>query len=195
MNAAQVRAKARMAMKRREEEIEQEEIEGGELNLVPFLDIITNIVLFLLATITAGLILGNINSALPEYAESTAGLQQQPSPTDEPPVQLVVAVTKPEILVFSISGQEGTLQTPKVKIPASKPGLQYDYSKLTDASAEIVKRRWPDKNTRPDNSMEVILMADAEIPYSAIVDTMDALRQHADGTILFPDILFSTGIQ
>jgi biopolymer transport protein ExbD len=195
MNAAQVRAKARMAMKRREEEIETEEIEGGELNLVPYLDIITNIVLFLLATITAGLILGNINSALPEYAESTVGLQAQPATNTEPPVQLVVAVTKPEILVFSLSGQEGTLQAPKVKIPASKPGAEYDFNRLTESAAEIVRRRWPDKNNRPDGSTEVILMADAEIPYGAIVNTMDALRQHADGTVLFPDILFSTGIQ
>jgi biopolymer transport protein ExbD len=195
MNAAQVRAKARMAMKRREEEIETEEIEGGELNLVPYLDIVTNIVLFLLATITAGLILGNINSALPEYAESTGGLQAQPQTTNEPPPQLVVAVTKPEILVFSISGLEGTLQAPKLKIPASKPGSEYDFNRLTDAAAEIVKRKWPDKGTRPEGSTEVILMADADIPYSAIVNTMDALRQHKDGTILFPDILFSTGIQ
>ena len=61
MNAAQVRAKARMAMKRREEEIENEEMEGGELNLVPYLDIVTNVMLFLLATVTSGLLLGNIN--------------------------------------------------------------------------------------------------------------------------------------
>jgi hypothetical protein len=46
VNAAQVRARARMAMRAREEEIEQDEIEGGELNLVPYLDIITNVVLF-----------------------------------------------------------------------------------------------------------------------------------------------------
>jgi biopolymer transport protein TolR len=195
MNASQVRAKARMAMKRRAEEIETDEIEGGELNLVPYLDIVTNIVLFLLATITAGLVLGNINSALPEYAESSVGLTQLPQTPQEPPVQLVVAVTKPEILVFSISGLEGTLQAPKMKIPASKPGVDYDFNKLTDTATEIVKRRWPDKAVRPDGSTEVILMADADIPYSAIVNTMDALRQHADGTVLFPDILFSTGIQ
>ena len=57
MNSAQVSAKARMEMKRREEEIEQEEMEGGELNLVPYLDIVTNVMLFLLATVTSGLIL------------------------------------------------------------------------------------------------------------------------------------------
>ena len=70
MNAAQVRAKARLAMKRREEQIEDEEMEAGELNLVPYLDIVTNVMLFLLATVTSGLILGNINSALPQYSSS-----------------------------------------------------------------------------------------------------------------------------
>ena len=57
MNAAQVKAKARMAVKRREEHVEDEEMESGELNLVPYLDIVTNIMLFLLATVTSGLIL------------------------------------------------------------------------------------------------------------------------------------------
>lgn len=193
MNAAQVKAKARAAMKRREDEVEQDEMESGELNLVPYLDIVTNVMLFLLASVTGGLLLGNINSALPEYAAAgAAGAIDEPA---EPPIQLVVAVTKPEILVFSLSGQEGTLQAPKTKIAARKPGEDYDYSKISETAVEIVKRRWPDKEARPEGSTEVILMADPEIPYHVVVGVMDALRQQADGTILFPDVLFSTGIQ
>lgn len=194
MNAAQVRAKARAAVKRREELIEEEEMESGELNLVPYLDIVTNIMLFLLATITSGLILGNINSALPEYAES-AGMAPNPADVVEPPIQLVVAVTKPELIVFSISGQEGDLNKPRAKIKAIKPGEEYDYAKLTEVAAEIVRRRWPDKASRPPKSTEVVLMADADIPYYAIVSTMDAIRNDKDGTLLFPDVLFSMGIQ
>jgi len=34
-SAQRVRAKARAAVKRREDQIEQEEIESGELNLIP----------------------------------------------------------------------------------------------------------------------------------------------------------------
>src|SRR5512138_921162 len=110
MNAAQVRAKARMAMKRREEEIERDEIEGGELNLVPYLDIITNVVLFLLASVTTGLVLGTVNSALPEFsAAATAAGPKAQNPAEEPPLQLVVAVTKKEIQLFSLSGLEGTV--------------------------------------------------------------------------------------
>lgn len=194
MNAAQVRSKARLAVKKREERIEQEEMEGGELNLVPYLDIVTNLVIFLLATISAGLVLGNINSALPEYAESAGAVTAQPDPNTEPPIQLVAALTKAEIQLFSLSGAEGTVQQPKLKLPATKPGLEYDYAKLTETATEIVKRRWPDKTGRPDSSLEVILMADGDIPYHVVVATMDALRQNKDGTVLFPGVLFSTGL-
>ncbi len=143
MTAAQVRARARMAMRRREEEIEQDEMEGGELNLVPYLDIITNVVLFLLASVTTGLVLGTINSSLPEYAEGAAPVNPQPNPADEPPLQLVVAVTKTGLQLFSLTGLEGTLQEPKLRLPAQTSGAAYDYAKLTAAVKEIVDRRWP----------------------------------------------------
>lgn len=216
MNAAQVRAKARMAVKRREEEIETEEIEGGELNLVPYLDIVTNVMLFLLATITSGLLIGTINSALPEYAQGGGGAQ--PNPGDEQPIQLVVAVTKTEVQMFSLSGQEGTLQAPKVKVAAIKAGTQYDFSKITEAATEIVERRWKGMrvlNTedpadpkcldaegrpaalnacRPKGATEVILMVDDQIPYNVVIGAMDALRQNPDGLILFPGVIFSSGV-
>src|SRR5258708_2054717 len=104
MNAAPGRAKARMAMKRREGEMEQEEIEGGELNLVPYLDIITNVVLFLLASVTIGVVLGTVNSSLPEFSASAAPAETPAGATEEPPLQLVVAVTKSKIQMFSLSG-------------------------------------------------------------------------------------------
>jgi biopolymer transport protein TolR len=217
MNAAQVRARARMAMRRREDEIEQDEIEGGELNLVPYLDIITNVVLFLLASVTTGLVLGTINSALPEYAEGAAGSDLPPDPTHEPPLQLVVAVTKTELQLFSLSGLEGTLTAPKLRVPAKAPGLDYDYTKLTEAALEIVKRRWgtrpllvavDDKpacvrdgrpaaltECRPEKASEVFLIVDGDIPYQVVIGTMDAVREAPDGTALFPGVIFSSGIQ
>ncbi len=218
MNAAQVRAKARMAMKRREEEVEQEEIEGGELNLVPYLDIVTNIMLFLLASVTTGLLVGVINSTLPEYKDPDAAGAAGDNKKDEK-IQLVVAVTKPEIIMFSLSGLEGTLEAPKAKIPAREPGKEYEFQKLTDAAAEIVIRRgWdklrildttgdqplclaPDKAPlpmeacRPAGATEVFLMVDGEIPYATVIAAMDALRSTTDGALpLFPGIIFSSGV-
>ena len=235
MNAAQVRAKARMAQNRREAEIEEEELESGELNLVPYLDIVTNVMLFLLATVTSGLVLGTINSSLPEYAGQTGGTQPLPVPGEETPIQLVVAVTKPEILIFSLSGLEGNLKEPRLRSTAKTPGKLYDYRKVTQVANEIVEKHWPgkpvmstvnglpkclddqnhalpDNGCRPDKSTEVFLMVDKDIPYEAVIATMDALRQNCIeyapktddkspdtckkvGAMLFPGVIFSSGIQ
>jgi biopolymer transport protein ExbD len=219
VNLTRVRAHARMAMRRREEEIEQEEMEGGELNLVPYLDIITNVVLFLLASVTTGIVLGTINSSLPEYAEGAAPTDPTPNPADEPALQLVVAVTKTEIQLFSLSGLEGSLSAPKLKLPASTttPGKAFDYPKLTAAAAEIVARRWPGRSLltvvggkatcvhdgkalplvdcRPEKASEIFLVVDGDIPYETVVATMDAVREAPDGTVLFPGVIFSSGIQ
>jgi len=226
MNAAQVRAKARMAMKRREEEIETEEMEGGELNLVPYLDIVTNVMLFLLATVTSGLILGNINSALPEYSPpGTSGVQSPANEPEEPPLQMVVALSIDKITLFSVSGLEGTIDSPLVELPAKKKGEDYEYSKLTEAAQGVVMRRFkgrlpmaadkddkpvcqgqdgkplPKTSCRPRGATEVIMIVDAQMPYHVIISTMDALRQNTakDSTypdnLLFPDVIFATGIK
>jgi biopolymer transport protein TolR len=215
MNAAQVRAKARMAMNRREEEIETDEREGGELNLVPYLDIITNVVLFLLASVTTGLVLGTVNSSLPEFSAASASAEAAANPTDEPPIQLVVAVTKKEIQLFSLSGLEGTVQAPKLKLSAQNG--TYPYGKLTEIARDIVKRRWGDKpptsvvngkpeclkdgkaialdQCRPEKATEVFLVVDGDVRYEVVISAMDALREAPDGTVLFPGVIFSSGIQ
>jgi len=225
MNSSQVRAKARMAMKRREEEIENEEMEGGELNLVPYLDIVTNVMLFLLATVTSGLILGNINSALPQYSSSEGGAKGAPDEQTEPPLQMSAWLTQDKIVFFSVAGLEGSFAEPLVEIPATKKGQEYDFAKLTTAAAGIIDKRWKGKPPmavddkdqpvcldqsgkavaksacRPKGATEVILVVDATIPYHVIISTMDALRQNSDKSIpypdsvLFPDVIFGTGIK
>ncbi|HET6612356.1 MAG TPA: hypothetical protein VFG83_10215, partial [Kofleriaceae bacterium] len=111
MNASQVRARVRKAMKRREEEIEADELESGELNLIPYLDIVTNIIMFLLATISVGLILGHVNTTLPDHAPASSVNVAKPNqdPNDKP-LQLVVSLTKKSVVLWSVSGLEGTLK-------------------------------------------------------------------------------------
>jgi biopolymer transport protein ExbD len=181
MNAAQVRAKARMAMKRREEQVEQDEIESGELNLIPYLDIVTNLMLFLLAAAAAGFILGQINTTLPDSVPA-----DQVSPTDpaknpdEKPLQLIVSTTKQGMLLWSISGLEGTLEAPKARInrQQTKPdeAPAYDYKALNDALYEIAARRWKGK-ARAIDTYEIILQSDPDIPYETIVHILDAVRR------------------
>ena len=66
--AHQVRSKSRFAVRRREEDVEEEEIQSGEINLIPYLDIVTNLMLFLLASVSAGILLGQLNTMLPDRA-------------------------------------------------------------------------------------------------------------------------------
>jgi biopolymer transport protein TolR len=183
MNAAQVRAKARTAMERRAEQVEQEEIEGGELNLIPYLDIVTNLLLFLLASVSAGMVLGQVNTTLPDSAPAAATVKPPDiakDPNDQP-LQLVVSVTKSGIVLWSVTGLEGTLEQPKARITRLPDGPQgtaprFDYPQLNAALYEIAASRWRGK-LRARETYEIILMADGEMPYESVIATMDALRR------------------
>jgi biopolymer transport protein ExbD len=185
MNAAQVKAKSRQKVKRREEQIELEEIEGGEINLIPYLDIVTNLMLFLLVISSSGFVLGQIDTTLPEHASAAA--KPPTAPDKEPPLQLIASVTEKNILLLSISGLEGSLLAPKAVIDRVEPPPPatgqpqttapiYDYPKFNAALVDIASRRYAGK-VRPLESYEIILQADPQIPYETIIDVMDNMRR------------------
>src|SRR5436190_24389051 len=102
-SAQRVRAKTRAAVRRREEVIELEEMESGELNLIPYLDMVTNLMLFLLASVSAGIILTQIDTTLPDKAEK--GKTPPPPPqTDQPPLKLFVSIKRDEMILWSATG-------------------------------------------------------------------------------------------
>jgi biopolymer transport protein ExbD len=207
MDLAKAHAKARMAMKRREEEIEQDELESGELNLVPYLDIATNILLFLLASLSSGILFGHINTSLPDHAPaSSVGNNDPAKKPDEQPLQLVVSITQSELRLWSISGLEGSLTEPKARIARRPDGAEtkYDYKQLNDALIEIVTRRWPAGAEREEVTKQLIMQADPQIPYEIVIAVMDATRAvpiaevNPDpnaGLELFPRVHFSMGFQ
>jgi biopolymer transport protein ExbD len=203
--AQRVRSKARAAVKRREDQIEQEEIESGELNLIPYLDMVTNLMLFLLASISAGIILVQINTQLPDRAPpSVTTTQPEQKPPDEQPLKIVLLVLFDRVDLGSFTGLEGTLTAPKatflqtghdgeqcdgnymcqsnkcdehgVCVP-SQDSMQpvFNYRKINEALIEIVNRRYLNKNRKYD-TYQAILMADTRIPYSTITSVMAAMR-------------------
>lgn len=135
LSAHQVRAKTRIAVKRREDTIEQEELESGEINLIPYLDIVTNLMLFLLASVTANILFGQINTQLPDSAAApTNATDPNPKPEDKP-LGLAVAITKDELMLFSFSGQEGTISAPKLRLPrVGKPGDRCDSNQMCETN-------------------------------------------------------------
>src|SRR5688572_2116517 len=104
-SAHRVRAKARAAFKRREDQVEAEEMESGELNLIPYLDMVTNLMLFLLASVSAGLILVQIDTTLPDKAPpSTSTVTPPATNPDDQPLKLFVSIEAGRMILWSASG-------------------------------------------------------------------------------------------
>lgn len=146
-SAHQVRNKTRAAVRRREERIEEEELESGEINLIPYLDIVTNLMLFLLASITANILFGQINTQLPDPGAPQPTTAANPNPTpDEKPLGLAIAVKPDELILFSFSGLEGTLQQPKLRLPrVGKVGDTCDTNAMCETNACSADRRCEDR--------------------------------------------------
>jgi biopolymer transport protein ExbD len=165
-------------MRRMRDHNEEIEEEAGELNLVPYMDIVTNIIIFLLASVVNQVSLGNINVSVPTIAEG--GDTTQEPPPEKPPLNLTVSVGASG---FTVAGSGNVLP-----IIAKLPNGQYDYKALTAKLKEI--------KTVPGNEGEtkVNFNADAIIPYDIVVATLDAMRVSDDGKVLFPDVAFAAGI-
>jgi biopolymer transport protein TolR len=172
------RGQVRAAMRRMKEHNEEIEEEAGEINLVPYMDIVTNIIIFLLASVVNQVALGNVNVSVPALS-SGSGASSDDKP-EKPPLNLTVTVGATG---FTIAASGGVL--PSI---AKLPNGQYDYKKLTEKLLEI--------KSASDNADEtkVNFNADANTSYDIVVATLDAMRQDNNGKILFPDVAFSAGI-
>jgi biopolymer transport protein TolR len=173
------RSQVRAATRRMRDHVEEIEEEAGELNLVPYMDIVTNIIIFLLASVVNQVALGNINVSVPTISGGGAAAEDTPPP-EKPPLNLTVSVGASG---FTVAASGGVLPLiPKL------PSGQYDYKALTVKLREI--------KSDPNNAEETKanFNADANIPYDIVVATLDAMRQGDDGKILFPDVAFAAGI-
>lgn len=205
LSAHQVRNKTRRAVKRREEDVESEEIESGEINLIPYLDIVTNLMLFLLASVSASIIFGQINTQLPDQGAPPPDQVNDPATKpNEQPLGLAVAVTKDQLILFSISGLEGSLKTPKLVLPlagqpgdicdgnylcatnlcvdqrckadpAVEPAPVFNYHKLNEALVEIAARRFNGQRRKAE-TYQALLMADPAVPYGTLISVISAMR-------------------
>jgi biopolymer transport protein TolR len=174
------RSQVRAATRRMRDHVEEIEEEAGELNLVPYMDIVTNIIIFLLASVVNQVALGNINVSSPTISAG-AGDGSDTPPPEKPPLNLTITVGASGYVVAASGGVLPAI--PKM------PNGQYDYKTLTAKLREI--------KSNPDNAEETkaTFNADANIPYDIVIATLDAMRQGDDGKILFPDVNFAAGIQ
>jgi biopolymer transport protein TolR len=173
------RSQVRATMRRMRDHVEEIEDEAGELNLVPYMDIVTNIIIFLLASVINQVALGNVNVSVPSIS-SGGGAAEDTPPPEKPPLNLTVSVGATG---FTVAGAGAVLPI----IPKLGSG-QYDYKTLTTKLLEI--------KAKPENADETKanFNADANTSYDIVIATLDAMRTTEDGKILFPDVAFAAGI-
>ena len=165
-------------MRRMREQFEEAEEEHGEINLVPYMDIVTNIIIFLLASVVNQVPLGTVNVSSPTFGGGGGEGQEE-----KPALNLTVTVGGTG---FTLAGSGGVMP-PIPKLPSG----DYDYDALTVKLAEI-KKEFVDETKATFN-------ADAVTPYETVVKTLDAMRTYKDEKdqhekALFPDVVFAAGI-
>src|SRR5579862_3678139 len=155
--------------------------EGGELNIVPFLDIITNVLMFVLATISV-----TFTTMIETQPPRASGAGARP-PT-KPTLSLNVVVIDKGFIVSAFGqrigeGCQGPGSGVAVGLHAADGQTDYDYPALTSCA-----KRLKNQVAEAADETAFTLTANSNIPYQVIIGAIDALRKSDDGQLLFTDV-------
>jgi biopolymer transport protein ExbD len=158
--------------------------EGGELNLIPYLDIVTNVLMFLLATVTFAAALGDINVTSPTTSNAVS-VAQTPPEQPKNDLNLTVSISDKGFTIaasgavlyqgFSLDGAGNLVQPPGNVLPTvpKKASGEFDYDLLAKKMLEI--KRSPSAS----GETKVIVNANPDILYDTVVQVLDACRGKA----------------
>jgi biopolymer transport protein ExbD len=151
------------------------EEETGELNIVPYLDIVVNLVMLMLLSMTGLVSLGVVNVSAPKVGPAAAA-----AAADQPRLLLTIGISRRG---FFVGGEtpgaraQEALSAAAPTIPLAAGGA-YDYAALTERMKRV-KDRFPTETN-------VILTAEPDVSYDVLIQTMDACREakatSSDGT-------------
>ena len=154
--------------------------EGGELNIVPFLDIIVNILIFVLATVAVTF---------------TASIETNPPANKGTGVRAEIPSQALNLSVFIVSEGFGLKASggniapgcndAGAGIAVPKANGQYDFAALTACAARL-------KGSSADfaDETQATITANPGIEFQTVIAAMDALRTTAAGDALFENIQF-----
>ena len=151
---------------------------GGELNIVPFLDIVMNVLMFVLATVSV-----TFTATIDTFPPRAGSGARAPT---TPTLGLTVLIVPDG---FSLKARGGNVAPgcsdtgPGIAIPRRDNDYDYDAlkacaTKLKGAAAEF------------KDEMAVTISANPPIPYQVVIGTMDAVRKNEAGEELFPEVSF-----
>lgn len=150
---------------------------GQDLNLIPYMDIMVNLVLFLLITITSFLSFTILNASIPQLAPNAASVAVK---NQKAQLLLMVRVTRKGFRVDPNVQGARSIKTSSIR----KVNKEFDFESLRIV-VEKLKKKFP-KETR------VLIVAERNTIYDDIIKTMDAVREvKAGDEDLFPDVTLS----
>jgi biopolymer transport protein TolR len=200
-------------MARKPSERSSSATEPVSLNITPYLDIVTSVMLFMMVTSTGLVSMGVINVNAPRYQDpiDTGSMDEPDEKKDEEKkLNLTIGITYKGLFIAGVGGVLGTVDEgegaseefaskPTIPLLASDPACQdavarnlpppvscYDYRRLTTEIAKV-------KNQFPQET-KVIIYAQPDVPYEVLVQVMDATRQDAEGRAMFFDVILSPEI-
>ena len=154
--------------------------EGGELNIVPFLDIVVNILIFVLATVAVTF---------------TASIETNPPAGKSTGTRAEIASQALNLSLFivsdgfSLKASGGNIapgcQGAGAGITIPKVGGNYNFAGLTECAARL-------KSVSPDfaDETQATIAANPGVEFQTVIAVMDALRTAPGGEALFENIQF-----
>jgi biopolymer transport protein ExbD len=172
--------------------------EGGDdepldLDVTPFLNVMFMLILSTLA-MTAWTQLAMLNVQAPQIGGADNGGGATP-PDNASQLNLTIFILKDGFNIGATGatldgasdGRPGQPLLPKLKITENgKSTTSYDFPGLQKKLIDI-KKTFPAEQS-------MIISADGDVPYDAIVKSMDAARKSSDGKLLFPSVAFAAGV-
>jgi biopolymer transport protein ExbD len=175
LSAAQ-RSRIRRLSQQREPEPGEE---AGELNVVPYLDIIMNILMFVLASVSVSFV-GSIDTTPPSI-----GGNRVRADVSTKALNLTAVIVAQGVTLKTSGGSIATgCQDAGSGITVPKVGEEYDLKNLTACA-----KRLKESNPAYKDETQVTITASSNIEYRTVIDVMDALRSDGQEE-LFPDVHF-----
>lgn len=169
--------------------------EVEEINMMPLMNIIMLLIPFLLMS-AQFIDIGVINAALPRQMDN-GGTPPPTPPKVKKDLKLTLAVTPKGLTLITRAGHldpgcasgQSELQ---YRSPSKGPTFPVANGKYNFKAAQqcLVRLKRIFKSEK-----RIILMISPKVEYQAVVSAMDSSRRSKDGKLLFPEVVFSPGVQ
>jgi biopolymer transport protein ExbD len=162
------------------------EDEGGELNIVPFLDMVINILMFVLATVAVTF------TATIETTPPSSGSGKVRVDRAQNALNLTIIITNDGVSLKAAGGNISTgCDGVGAGITFPSKGKGPDGEPLLDGDAiTACARKLKDSSPDFKEETQIRVTASNNISYRKVIECIDAVRKDKNGEDLFPDVLF-----